>query len=133
MEFPIKVVITLFISVIIGVAIINFATDAFDDSKVKLKEFSDKEKEDLNENILEVNSISSKQLAGLAKECFENNQESLESVVCFAVIGDMNANNQGVYESSTLNESYLYVDLNESVNAVKVKYNAIEGRVEITG
>lgn len=133
MEFPIKVIMVLFVSIIVGITIINFATDAFDDSKQKLKEFNEEDEKIKNEHILEVNSIGSKQIAGLAKECFENNEFELENAICYAVIGEIDATEDEILENFELNESYLSVNLNDSINAIKIKYNAIEKKVEISG
>jgi hypothetical protein len=60
MELPIRIVISLFVAVIVAVALIGFASKSIDDSRQKLKKYYD---EDLEEDkIIQVPSVTSKGL-----------------------------------------------------------------------
>lgn len=131
MEMPIRIIIVLFISILVGVAIINFSQDLMGKSKTKLESFD--KHEDQADRILELKNIDSYQLGELANDCFTEFENSLEDQICYAIIANVDASNDKVIGYSNLDKENIYVDLSDAENAVKIKYNAIERRVDITG
>lgn len=131
MEMPIKVMVTLFIAIIVGVAVLNFADYTFRDAKKNLNEFNKDEQS--YENILEVSQITSSQVGNLARQCYEENKDSLENKICFVLLGEVDAQKDSIESFSGLNSTILDINLENAQNALKIKYNAIKGIVEISG
>lgn len=133
MEMPIRIIITLFVAVVVGLAIISFADKVILDAKQDLEGFNDDEVED-EDKIIDVTEVSSNSVAALASDCFEKNSaKSIESEMCYVLLGDVKATESGIEDAIRLNQSQYDIDLTGASNAVKIKYNVGLDIVEITG
>lgn len=132
MEMPITVIITLFVAVVVGVVIINLASDMITDSREKLDTWNDKEIDD--DKIIELDAVLSTSVANLAAECYKKyyNQEA-ESAVCFVVLGDVSASESEVIASYPYDEDTIDVDLANAKNAVRIGYDFAENKIKIKG
>lgn len=131
MELPIRIIVTLFVAVVIAIAVISFAGKMISNSKNKLYSLSDEEVSE--DKIIEVDSISSSKLSALADQCYAaNSAKSIESVTCYVIFGDINADERSIVRSSGLNDSCLKVDLSGAHNAVRIKYDVVGDYVSIT-
>ena|GEM_PF-4027421 len=132
MEMPITVIITLFVAVVVGVVIINLASDMITDSKSKLDTWNDEDLDD--DKIIELDAVLSTSVANLAAECYKKyyNQE-FESKVCFVVLGEVSASDSEIIASYPYNESTIDVDLSNAKNAVRIGYDFVENKIKIKG
>lgn len=134
MEIPIRIIITLFVALIVGIGVIGFSQTVIKDSRSKVASFNMNEV-DMTERIIEVDEITSVMLAGLAETCFnDNSNKNLEDGVCFVVFGRVDASESRIEDHVTsIDEDDMEIDLSDADNAVRVKYDAIENKVIITG
>ena len=132
MEMPITVIITLFVAVVVGVVILNLASDMITDSKEKLDTWNTDDLDD--EKIIELESVLSTSVANLAAECYKRyyNQE-VESAVCFVVLGDVSASDSEVVAAYPYNESTIDVDLSDAKNAVRIAYDFVDNKIKVKG
>ena len=70
MEMPISVIITLFVVLIVGITVLNFAIVNIRDAEDNINNF-DPDLPEQNERIFEVDTVSSEQLAFSVKECLK--------------------------------------------------------------
>jgi hypothetical protein len=132
MEMPITVIITLFVAVVVGIVIINLASDLITDSKSKLDTWNDEGVDD--EKIIELDSVLSTSVANLAAECYKKyyNQEA-ESAVCFVVLGDVSASESEIVAAYPYSEDSIDVDLSNAKNAVRIGYDFVDNKIKVKG
>jgi len=133
MEMPIRIIVTLFVAVVVGVAILTFANKMISNAKTKMHSFNAEEIE--KDRIIDVTQITSTQVAALAENCYaENSGNMLESDICFAMLGDVHATASGITDAlTTIDNEKVIIDLDNAKNAIKIRYNSLEDKVEITG
>jgi hypothetical protein len=133
MELPIRIMITLFVALIVAMVIIGFSNKMINDAKEKVKDIGGDELPE-EDKIIEVTSVSNSQLASLAEDCFRKSQDMLASEICYVVLGSIDANEADIMDRlSILTEENVDIDLSSADNAVRIKYNAISDKIEITG
>lgn len=133
MEMPIKIIIVLFVAIVVGIMIINFTTTIIEDSKRKLGEFYD-DKEVQEDMILELVTITSKQIGIMAKDCFEKHSNvDIEGKLCYVLIGAIDANEADIKSYSRLEDEKIEVNLANAHNAVRIRYNAALDKVQVSG
>jgi len=122
----------LFVAVVVGVVILNLASDMINDSKEKLDTWNTDDLDD--EKIIELDSVLSTSVANLAAECYKKhyNQE-VESAVCFVVLGDVSASDSEVVAAYPYNESTIDVDLSDAKNAVRIAYDFVDNKIKVKG
>lgn len=132
MEMPITVIITLFVAVVVGVVIINLASDMITDSRDKLDTWNDQDVDD--EKIIELDTVLSTSVANLAAECYKKyyNQEA-ESATCFVALGQVSASDSEVIAAYPYNESTIDVDLSDAQNAVRIGYDFVDNKIKVRG
>jgi hypothetical protein len=132
MELPIQIMIILFISIIIGGAVINFSQSNIAESQERLKEISLNDVESQEDRIIEITTISTNTVQDLSEQCFKDNVQSLESTICFAVLGSVTATCSSVIDNTELLADQIECNFESGGNAVKIYYNAPLGRVELS-
>jgi len=132
MEMPITVIITLFVAVVVGVVIINLASDMITDSREKLDAWNTGDVDD--EKIIELDTVLSTSVANLAAECYKKyyNQEA-ESATCFVALGQVSASDSEVIAAYPYNESTIDVDLSDAQNAVRIGYDFVDNKIKVRG
>lgn len=139
MEAPIKIIITLFVTIIVATTIIMFTRDVIDDSKVSLKDIAGKEIKD-EDKIIESTTVTSEKIGVLAQDCYKRHSgESLEDNVCYVVLGEVNLdvdkvkNNffDGISDLENVDEGII-VDIEDAKNAVKIMFNPVDNKVYVT-
>lgn len=133
MEMPIRIIIVLFVSVVVGIAILSFAGKMISDSRMKMLNYNEEENE--ADRIIDVTSVTSSHVAALAETCYhENSMRVLEGETCFVVLGDVKATESGIEDAmNEFDDERYIIDLDDAENAVQIKYNAIDDAVLITG
>jgi hypothetical protein len=130
------VIIVLFVSIIVGVTIVQFAKNIITESKVKLADLGKKEMP--KERVIELGAGSNDQIVYLSEECLKSSRNrEVERKACFAVqfgtgfsfvgaaIGDVwqnNGNNAGDLK---------ILRLDGTTSAIFIYYNPA-GYVEIS-
>ena len=132
MEMPITVIITLFVAVVVGVVIINLASDMITDSRDKLDAWNDEDVDD--EKIIELDTVLSTSVANLAAECYKKyyNQE-VESATCFVALGKVSASKSAIIASYPYDKSTIDVDLSDAKNAVRIGYDFVDNKIKVRG
>ncbi len=133
MEFPIQIMVVLFITIVVGGAIVSFSDNSLTDSKAKLDEISQETTLSDEEKIIEIVNINANNIAALSKQCFEDMDNSLESNICFVVLGEIQTTCLSILES--IDEEYsenMYCNINTDGNSIKIYYNAPLSRVELS-
>jgi hypothetical protein len=135
MEITIRIMVTLFVALVVAMVIIGFASKMINDARVNVNEMSkDKTKMDNKDRIIEINSITSKNIASLAEECYQESKNSFETDICFVVIGNIEATeNEIINELNQLNSTKIDIDLSNAKNAIRIKYNVVLDKIEIIG
>jgi hypothetical protein len=89
MEMPIRIMITLFVAIIVGVTVISFSREMIEKSKQDI----DKSKpgiltsEDEEQKIIELGTLDTNQVYDLVVECYNRHHaKTLERQLCFVVI-----------------------------------------------
>lgn len=73
MELPITVMIVLFVTIIVGVAILSFAKGTLFDAKENIKELiPDKDKDNLDDRIIEITTLTESGVRSLAESCIND-------------------------------------------------------------
>jgi hypothetical protein len=89
MEVPIKVMITLFVTLVVGFAIISFSRQIIEKSRSDLENTnpgSDLD-DDEEQKIIELSVLDNQQTIDLVSECYDRNHgRVLERTLCFVVI-----------------------------------------------
>lgn len=131
MDLPITIIVVLFVSLIVGVTLIQFARNVILDAGEKI------ENEENLERVIELQSVNPKQIAFLAEDCL--NIRELDKELCF-VIHFKNSFDAGANVGSIVNEwtnegndikDLDVTGLKGNVNAIFI-YNNPAGYVEIT-
>ena len=137
MDLPIKVIIILFVSLVVGLTVVQFAKNTMLDSQLRMNEFG---KKDIpKESVVELSSMTPQQIAYLADECSKRTQ-NLQRTLCFAV----HSTNQFTFNVATKNEissawtsqghvagDLIISPLLSDTTAIFIYYNLL-GKVEIT-
>ncbi|MEM4268421.1 MAG: hypothetical protein QXK37_06360 [Candidatus Woesearchaeota archaeon] len=90
MEMPIRIMITLFVAIIVGVTVITFSKQMIEKSKMDLERSRPgieltKEEE---EKIIELNLVDTAQIIDLITECYNRHHlKTFEKELCFIAIG----------------------------------------------
>lgn len=133
MEMPIRIIITLFVTVIVALTVITFTQKTISDARMKLHGYNEKEVE--QNRIIETKDVTGPQLAALAETCYiENSGKNLQSDICFVVLGHISTTSSEIENSvKTIKKDRININLAGANNAVKIKYNALNDVVEISG
>lgn len=85
MEMPIRIMVVLLVTLVVGFAIIQFSKTIITDSRQSLSEIN-KDPDKIKEHIIELQSTSAAEIAYLAENCLksEEDREPMRTI-CFAV------------------------------------------------
>ncbi len=133
MDMPISVIITLFVAIVVGVAIIGFSSDILTDARDDIGNIGNEEDEDFQDNIVEVSTITESRIESLSEQCIRDSS-AMEKEVCFVIRGEEIEDLSGL-EGKTLNilgvEWDLEVEENINSRTVFIEYNPLRNTVQI--
>ncbi len=131
MELPIQIIVVMFVALIVGSGLIYFSQTNIDKSQERLDELTDMGSVTQEDKILEVNSITESSINNLAKQCFEDNKNSIKTEICVVLIGNLQTTCQSIIQKTTLSVNKITCDIKPNSNAVKIIYNAPLNKIEI--
>ena len=131
MEFPITVMIVLFVSIIVGSSVIYFSDHNLQNAKENLNDVADLNKDKQEDLFIELLEVSSKDVSNLAQQCYDDNKNSLESKTCFVIMGEIKTICDNIISNLGSSPIKLTCNINPDANAIKIYFNAPLGKIEI--
>lgn len=129
MDMPIKIIMTLVVSLIVAVSILFFAQDTLNNARDRMRSFEEKEDP---EQVIDLEEISNQQVLTLAEECyFQNNAGTPTRMLCFAVHGKVTADQATVNASWSVPNSTLYGNFSSGINGLFIYYNPFKNGIEV--
>jgi hypothetical protein len=134
MEMPVQLIITLFIVLVVGTLVINFSQDLIGAGKNSiLGFFGGDKKPPTGADLIDVTSVSDREVVALIKECYNKNYGvNLHSGICFTV------HSNEPYNIVPENLVALVGDVNvlgnvekASVKTFFINWNVDKGKVEV--
>jgi len=119
MDIPLKVVITFFVTLVVGITLIFISKDLLTDSSDKVKDIGETLSQD---KILEKNSISNTEIQFLADECYNKYNTLKNEELCYILKLQTGINytssSTGKYQSNGFNTSKtIYIIFKQTLNS----------------
>ena len=129
MELPIRVIITLFVTLIVAVSIIYFSTDIIERARANMANINGKEVP--KNQVIEVETVTTQQIINLAEQCYEDKAgKILDKELCYVVKGHVTATKSQV--KTAWNHEGNMTAIFTSPTAVFIYYNPSDDEILVT-
>lgn len=136
MELPIRIIVIVFVTLIVGAIMIQFSRNIILDSQAKLHEVGKKE-DPLKDKIIELNPGSQTEYANLARACYDMGYGKVvdpNGITCFVVRATTAPNQASIrtaYQGDDYDSTLLTVTVSGGVRTLYFTYEPV-GNIIIT-
>ncbi len=133
MELPISVMVVFFVALVVGVAVLGFASTNLHRASDDIRNLPGLDDEDLMDKMVDVGDVTEDRVRLLGEQCLRDFHGRLDDELCYIVRGDV-ADNIQLLDGEEIDAEGSWefnVDIDGSPSALFIWYRPLQGRIEV--